>query len=111
MVYLHLQWNAVLTQVMLCLAEAVIQNSIFSAWTLLNLYWKGKTNIFQVELVEIWNILFQLFIYDRIRIYKMCEEKIRKSKCTTDNDMFYWIDHCEDAWHCDGLQVVANLYW
>ena len=26
-VYLHLQWNAVLTQIMLCLAEAVLRNS------------------------------------------------------------------------------------
>ena len=28
-VYLHLQWNAVLTQVMLCLAEAILRNSRF----------------------------------------------------------------------------------
>jgi len=28
-VYLHLQWNAVLTQIMLCLAEAVLRNSRF----------------------------------------------------------------------------------
>ena len=26
-VYLHLQWHAVLTQIMLCLAEAVLRNS------------------------------------------------------------------------------------
>ena len=30
-VYLHLQWNAVLTQIMLCLAEAVLRNSRFFA--------------------------------------------------------------------------------
>jgi hypothetical protein len=36
--------------------------------------------------------------------------KIRKSKCTTDDDMFYLIDHCEDVCHCDGSRVVANLY-
>jgi hypothetical protein len=35
-VYLHLQWKAVLTQIMLCLAEAVLRNSRFFAWTLLN---------------------------------------------------------------------------
>ena len=28
-VYLHLQWNAVLTQIMLCLAEAVLRNNRF----------------------------------------------------------------------------------
>ena len=28
---LHLQWNVVLTQIMLCLAEAVLQNSRFFA--------------------------------------------------------------------------------
>ena len=28
-VCLHLQWNAVLTQIMLCLAEAVLRNSRF----------------------------------------------------------------------------------
>ena len=28
-VYLHLQWNAVLTQIMLCLAETVLRNSRF----------------------------------------------------------------------------------
>jgi hypothetical protein len=28
-VYLHLQWNAVLTQIMLCLAEAVLRNRRF----------------------------------------------------------------------------------
>jgi hypothetical protein len=28
-VYLHLQWNAVLTQIMLCLAEAILRNSRF----------------------------------------------------------------------------------
>jgi hypothetical protein len=28
-VYLHLQWNAVLTQIMLCLAEAALRNSRF----------------------------------------------------------------------------------
>jgi hypothetical protein len=37
-VYLHLQWNAVLTQIMLCLTEAVLRNSRYFAWTLLNLY-------------------------------------------------------------------------
>ena len=26
-VYLHLQWNAVLTQIMLCLAEGALRNS------------------------------------------------------------------------------------
>jgi hypothetical protein len=36
------------------------------------------TIIFRVELVEIEYILFQLCIYDRIRIYKMCQEKIGK---------------------------------
>ena len=69
------------------------------------------TIIFRVELVEIGYILFQLCIYDRIRIYKICEEKIRKSECTTDDDMFFWIDNCEDHCHCDGRRVVANLYW
>jgi hypothetical protein len=29
--YLHIQWNAVLTQIMLCLAEAVLRNSRFIA--------------------------------------------------------------------------------
>jgi len=36
------------------------------------------TIIFRVELVEIGYILFQLCIYDRIRIYKMCQEKLGK---------------------------------
>ena len=36
------------------------------------------TIIFWVELVEIGNILFQLFICDRIRIYTMCQEKLGK---------------------------------
>ena len=37
--------------------------------------------------------------------------KIRKSKCTTDNAIFYWTDHGEYACHCDGRRVVANFYW
>jgi hypothetical protein len=38
-VYLHLQWNAVLTQIMLCLAESILRNSIFFLREpLLNLY-------------------------------------------------------------------------
>jgi hypothetical protein len=37
-VYLHLQWNAVLTQIMLCLAEAVLRNIFFLREPLLNLY-------------------------------------------------------------------------
>ena len=34
------------------------------------------TIIFRDELVEIGNILFQLFICDRIRICKMCHDKL-----------------------------------
>jgi hypothetical protein len=45
-VYLHLQWNAVLTQIMLCLAEAVLRNSRLFC---VNPYWistrKVKSNI------------------------------------------------------------------
>jgi hypothetical protein len=45
-VYLHLQWNAVLTQIMLCLAEVVLRNSrFFLHELLLNLYLKGKKNL------------------------------------------------------------------
>jgi hypothetical protein len=44
-VYLHLQWNAVLTQIMLCLAEAVLRNSRYAHYIFyLHIFisWKKK---------------------------------------------------------------------
>ena len=43
--------------------------------------------------------------------------KIRKIKCTTDNDIFYWTDHSEDACHSQilggpmALEVFTRKLW
>jgi uncharacterized membrane protein len=52
-VYLHLQWNAVLTQIMLCLAEAVLRNSRFFCVNVPTIIYKRASQVVFTFLVEI----------------------------------------------------------
>ena len=72
-VYLHLQWNAVLTQIMLCLAEAVLRNSRFFC---MNPYWistrKVKKTCEGPSFKLTWEpLIFQQNIYRR-KIPQQC---------------------------------------
>ena len=53
-VYLHLQWNAVLTQIMLCLTEAVLRNSRFFC---VNPYWISTRKV-----KKTWEALFLIIV-------------------------------------------------
>ena len=71
-VYLHLQWNAVLTQIMLCLAEAVLRNNRFFC---VNPYWISTRKVKKIVKPSFklsWEpLIFQQNIYRR-KIPQQC---------------------------------------
>ena len=71
-VYLHLQWNAVLTQIMLCLAEAVLRNSRYFC---MNPYWISTRKVKKLVKPSFklsWEpLIFQQNIYRR-KIPQQC---------------------------------------